>query len=122
MTESELELNRAIGQRLRTARQARKLSLNELAGLTDGLYSKSRISNYEQGLRRLSIEGAEALSAALGNVTAAHLLCLDGEDAAAAISAEEARLLDAFRRADDDWQRRVLDCAACVEAVPPRGG
>jgi len=42
------------------------LSLSQLAALTDGLYSKSRISNYEQGLRRPSIEAARTLAAALG--------------------------------------------------------
>lgn len=120
MTESELELTREIGRRLRAARHARGLSLAELAALTDGLYSKSRISNYEQGLRRPSVEGAQTLAEALGNVSAVHLLCLeDGE--ATAMSAEEMRLLDAFRRADADWQRRVLDCAQAVQLDPPPG-
>ena len=47
MTDSEFELTREIGRRLRAARHERGLSLAELSALTDGLYSKSRISNYE---------------------------------------------------------------------------
>jgi transcriptional regulator with XRE-family HTH domain len=83
MKDADRALTKAIGERLRAARHARGLSLSALAALTDGLYSKSRISNYEQGLRRLNSEGAEVLAAALGNVTAAQLLGLDEEDATA---------------------------------------
>ncbi|WP_367268205.1 helix-turn-helix domain-containing protein [uncultured Thiohalocapsa sp.] len=50
--------------------------MKDLAERTDGAYSKSRISNYEQGLRRLSVEAAQAVGAALGNVMGAYLLCL----------------------------------------------
>ncbi len=121
MSDAKVELTRAIGLRLRAARHARKLSLSELAALTDGAYGKSRISNYEQGLRRLSVEGAHALADALGNVSAAQLLGLE-ERQTLAISADETRLLDAFRQADPDWQRRVLDCAHAVQLdLPPPG-
>jgi transcriptional regulator with XRE-family HTH domain len=113
ITDSERALNREIGARLRAARQARRLSLTELAALTGGLYSRSRISNYEQGIRRLSNEGAEEMAAALGNVTAAHLLCLD-KDGEQMLSADEQQLVDAFRRTDDDGRRRVLGIAGCV--------
>ena len=44
-----------------------------MAERTDGAYSKSRISNYEQGLRRLSVEAAQVVGAALGNVMGAYL-------------------------------------------------
>ncbi|GEM_PF-933960 len=114
MTDSELDLTRRIGLRLRAARHARRLSLAELATLTGDLYSKSRISNYEQGLRRLSVEGARSLAKALGNVSATHLLCLE-ENGDFALSADEVQLLDAFRRVDADWQRRVLACARAVQ-------
>ncbi|WP_058553628.1 helix-turn-helix domain-containing protein [Thiohalocapsa sp. ML1] len=117
MKEAEQQLNHEIGQRLRTARMARGLSLNELSALTNKLYSKSRISNYEQGIRRLSVEGAQALAEALGNVSAAYLLCLDRESGLA-LNEQELRLLEAFRRTDDDGRRRVLDCADIVISVP----
>jgi transcriptional regulator with XRE-family HTH domain len=118
MKESELALSREIGERLRTARRARGLSLNELSALTDRLYSKSRISNYEQGLRRLSVEGAQVLARALGNVSAAYLLCLDGESGFA-LSADELELLETYRRTDPDGRRRVLDSAEIVVSTTP---
>ena len=46
------DLAHSISARLRAARQARGVSLSQLSALTDGALSKSRISNYEQGLRR----------------------------------------------------------------------
>ncbi|MBK1631773.1 hypothetical protein CKO31_13710 [Thiohalocapsa halophila] len=120
MTDSEHELTREIGQRLRAARHERGLSLSELAALTDGLYSKSRISNYEQGLRRPSIEAAQVLAEALVIVSAAQLLGVEGGEGNA-LSAEEMRLLDAFRRVDADWRRRLLDIAEAVQLDPPPG-
>jgi len=120
MTDSELELTRDIGRRLRAARHERGLSLAQLAALTDGLYSKSRISNYEQGLRRPSIEAAQVLAEALVIVSAAQLLGVQGGEGNA-LSAEEMRLLDAFRRVDADWRRRLLDIAEAVQLDPPPG-
>ena len=60
-----MDLTKRIGQRLRAARQDQKLSLSELSGRTESL-SKSRISNYEQGTRRPSLEVAEQLASLLG--------------------------------------------------------
>jgi transcriptional regulator with XRE-family HTH domain len=88
--------------------------------LTGGLYSKSRISNYEQGLRRPSIEAAKALAEALVIVSAAQLLGVDGgEDDA--MSEDEKHLLAAFRQADADWRRRLLGIAEAVQLDPPPG-
>lgn len=64
-----------IGKRIRTAREALNLSLEALSKRTDGKLSKSRIGNYEQGLRMPGPAEANTLAAALG-VDAAHLLCL----------------------------------------------
>jgi transcriptional regulator with XRE-family HTH domain len=120
MTDSELELTREIGRRLRAARHERGLSLAQLAVLTDGLYSKSRISNYEQGLRRPSIEAVQVLAEALVIVSAVQLPGVEGGEGNA-LSAGEMRLLDAFRRADADWRRRLLDIAEAVQLDPPPG-
>ena len=106
MTNPEEEaLNRAIGKRLRAAREARDLSLSALSELTGGSYSKSRISNYELGLRRLPIEGAESLAEALGTVSAAHLLCLDDDCAA---DPAETELLHTYRALDPTQRQEVL--------------
>ena len=120
MTDAEHELTREIGRQLRAARHERGLNLSQLAALTDGLYSKSRISNYEQGLRRPSIEAAQVLAEALVIVSAAQLLGVEGGEGNA-LSAGEMRLLDAFRRVDADWRRRLLDIAEAVQLDPPPG-
>ena len=62
------------------------------------MLSKSRISNYEQGLQRLGIEEAQALARALGTVSAVYLLCLDDE---AFLVVEELKLLRCFRGTDE---------------------
>ena len=118
MTEAEAELSRRIGLRLRAARQARRFSLVELAARTNGHYSKSRISNYEQGLRRLSVEGAECLAEALGNVNAAYLLCVN-EDEATNFTQDELLLLDLFRETDVVSKRFLLICAEAVKRCTP---
>ena len=110
MSQDEHALTRSIGQRLRAQRQAVGLSLSELAQRTGGL-SKSRISNYEQGIRRMGLEEAEALATALGTVTPAYLLGLEGEGP---ITGDEYALLEAYRRVSAELQgavRRIL----CVD-------
>lgn len=57
MTDSGLELTRAIGRRLCAARPERALSLSQLVVLTGGLYSKSRLSNYERVRRTRASSG-----------------------------------------------------------------
>jgi len=91
-----MTLNKQIGQRLKAARQAQKYSLSELASRTKTL-SKSRISNYEQGIRRMGIEEAQELSEALEGVTPAYLLCLDD---ASPLSQDEWQLIQRYRKTD----------------------
>jgi DNA-binding transcriptional regulator YiaG len=64
------DMSESPAGRLRAARKAMGLSLSQLADLTGGSYSKSRISNYEQGIRRMPPAAAQALAKALGNVSA----------------------------------------------------
>ncbi|MCF7985316.1 MAG: helix-turn-helix domain-containing protein [Thiohalocapsa sp.] len=92
-----MTLNKQIGQRLRAARTAKKLSLAELAARTKTL-SKSRISNYEQGIRRMGIEEAQELAEALEDPTPSYLLCLDDTSP---LSPEEWMLIERFRKTDD---------------------
>ncbi|WP_338081313.1 helix-turn-helix domain-containing protein [Allochromatium vinosum] len=80
------ELTEQIGQRLRAERKSLRLSLADLSERT-GTLSKSRISNYEQGIRRMGLEEARILADALGTVTPAYLLCL--EDTRGSESPEE---------------------------------
>jgi transcriptional regulator with XRE-family HTH domain len=102
-----MELTKKIGLRLREARKAQNLSLAALAARTSSL-SKSRISNYEQGLRRMGLEEARELSAALGTVTATYLLCLDDEGH---MSKRESALLGLYRQADSRGKDTILRIA-----------
>ncbi len=95
---------REIGERLRYARNSAGLSLSQLSELTGGTLSKSRISNYEQGLRNLSIEAARGLAEALGNVSPAYLMCLDDP---MNLSADETDLLKTYRATDAMGRARV---------------
>jgi transcriptional regulator with XRE-family HTH domain len=102
-----MTLNKQIGQRLRAARMAHKYSLSELASRTRTL-SKSRISNYEQGIRRMGIEEAQELSEALDGVTPAYLLCLDDTSP---LSEDEWRLIQRYRRTDERGRELVQQVA-----------
>lgn len=102
-----MDLTKRIGQRLRSARHEQKLSLADLSARTQSL-SKSRISNYEQGIRRMGLEEAHELSVALGTVTPTYLLCLDDRGP---FSDPELELIDHFRRTDDRGRETVLTVA-----------
>lgn len=100
-------LNKKIGQRLRAARQAQKLSLSELAARTKTL-SKSRISNYEQGIRRMGLEEAMELAEALDGLTPTYLLCLDDSSP---LTSNEWRLIGWYRDTDDRGREVIMRVA-----------
>ena len=102
-----MDLTKRIGQRLRSARHEQKLSLADLSARTNSL-SKSRISNYEQGIRRMGLEEAHELSVALGTVTPTYLLCLDDRGP---LSDRELELIDHFRRTDERGRDTLLNLA-----------
>lgn len=112
---TERDLTKKIGQRLRAARQAQGLSLSELSSLT-GTLSKSRISNYEQGIRRMGLEQAQQLASALVSVTPTYLLCLEDSDP---LSTEERLLVERFRRADPRGRETILKVAEAQCGDPP---
>jgi len=102
-----MELTKKIGLRLREARKAQGLSLAALSARTSAL-SKSRISNYEQGLRRMGLEEARELASALGTVSATFLLCLEDEGY---VTERESALLDFYRQADGRGKDTILRVA-----------
>lgn len=106
-------LSRHIGNRLRAERQRRGWSLNELSTRTGGQLSKSRISNYEQGIRRMSLEAARDLAAALETVTPAWLLLLDDANP---LNDEELRLLQGFRAMDAAGRQQALELVQAPSA------
>jgi len=102
----QLEPSCRSGERLRAARHAREWSLSQLVSYTGGALSKSRISNYEQGIRRLGSEEARILAAALGNVSVDYLLCRQdgpGDDPG------EERLLLMYRSAPPDQRPALIE-------------
>ena len=109
------DLTSKIGLRLREARHAEKLSLGALSDRTGGALSRSRISNYEQGIRRLGLEEARMLARALGTVSATYLLCLDDEGF---LSEQELELLRCFRGTDERGRETVLGVAESQCDVP----
>ncbi|NEV62538.1 helix-turn-helix domain-containing protein [Thiorhodococcus minor] len=108
-----MDLTKRIGQRLRAARQEQKLSLSDLSARTNAL-SKSRISNYEQGIRRMGLEEAQELAMALGTVTPTYLLCLDDKDP---LSPQERQLVDYFRLTDGRGQQTILKLAVAETEI-----
>jgi transcriptional regulator with XRE-family HTH domain len=117
MQPNKTDLTAKIGRRLRAARTAEKLSLSELSTRTGGLLGKSRISNYEQGIRRVGLEEAQMLSEALGNVSATYLLCLDEEGF---LSDQERELVRCFRNTDERGRETVLGVARSQCDAPRR--
>lgn len=104
---SRMTLNKKIGQRLRGVRIAQKLSLSDLAARTKTL-SKSRISNYEQGIRRMGLEEAQELAEALEGCTPSYLLCLDDT---APLTSAELMLIERYRGTDERGKDTILQIA-----------
>lgn len=97
-----MDIRTQIGRRIKSARGER--TLNEIAKLTKNL-TVSRISNYEQGLRAPGPEEAKELATALGNITAAEILCVDDESV---LSADEKKLLFNYRAADSRGKKIII--------------
>lgn len=72
-----------------------------------GVLSKSRISNYEHGLRRLGIEEARLLAETLSTVSATYLLCLEDEEP----NQQEKELLRCFQESDDRGRETIFALA-----------
>jgi len=106
--EGTVDLTKRIGLRLREVRRGQSASLAALAPTTGDTLSKSRISNYAQGLRCMGIEEALTLAKALGAVSATYLLCLDDDGV---LAKDEKRLIECFRRMDERGRAAVLAIA-----------
>ena len=112
MSESKITLSKEIGERLRGTRKGAGLSLSQLAERTGGRLSKSRISNYEQGLRRMGVEEARELAAALGTISPGYLLCLDDPWN---LDADEIHILNCYRTTDDRGRAFLRDVAKTLD-------
>ena len=106
-----MNLKEKIGERLREQRTNLGLSLKELSDASGGLYSPSRIGNYEQGIRMLPLEVANNLSKPL-KCSAPFLLCYDRNETIASMSPAQIELLRAYMQAPATLQegvRRLLN-------------
>ena len=65
-----------VGQYIRNLRHAYGWSLQELSNRCQGMLTKSRISNYEQGIRQPKVDAAAILADAFG-VTPAQILRIE---------------------------------------------
>lgn len=109
-------LTQRIGSRLRAERQRRGWSLSDLSARTSGQLSKSRISNYEQGIRRMGLEAAHRIAAALETVSPAWLLLLEEFNP---LSDEELRLIQGYRTLDEAGRSQMLDMVKGTEPEAP---
>jgi len=94
---------RLVGLRIQAARKARGWSLREMCDHTDWL-EKSRLGNWESGLRMIGLDEAKIVAKLLG-VTTEHILCLDDS------TLEEAQLVAHFRACDERGKRLLMKTA-----------
>lgn len=95
------------GRRIRGLRNEHGWTLQDLSRETGGALSKSRISNYEQGLRGIGVYEARLLARALGT-TAAYLLLIEPEDY---LPPDERTLLQKYRASDDRGKKSIQSVA-----------
>lgn len=70
---TEGQYNRVVGERLRRARQERRLTLSAVEALLEGRLPGQLISDWEAGERAIPVEAAAALASVYG-VSLAELL------------------------------------------------
>ncbi len=97
MNTEHVAITQRISQRLREERGRQNLSLSGLSKRTHDALSKSRISNYEQGIRRPGVEEVLALGEAL-DVSPSYLLGLDDSDQ---LTQQEHEIIGLYRSVDD---------------------
>jgi transcriptional regulator with XRE-family HTH domain len=101
------DIRKKTAKRLQTARMNAGYSLTGLSKALDGKLIASRISNYEQGIRAMSVEVGLLLSQTLG-ISATYLLGLDDkpDDAFDSLSDDQKQLFKLLnkvqRQSDDD--------------------
>lgn len=111
---SPMNLKEKIGDRLKQRRTSLGMSLKELSDASGGLYSPSRIGNYEQGTRMLPLEVANTLALPL-ECSATYLLCYEENETFRNMSQAQQELLKAYMDAPKELQegvRRLLNVKA----------
>ncbi len=86
-----LSRSQQIGQRIAATRLRHGWSIQDLSEHTNGAVSRSRLANFEAGLRRPDIEVVEILADVFGDVSAAWLLTLENGPETKSVLPEEKR-------------------------------
>lgn len=109
-----------IGTRLQQLRQLEGASLAQVAKKSQDRIAKSRLSNYEQGIR-MPGPGEAVILAQVYQVSPAHILCLD--DDVPALSSLEADLIRSFRALPEnermDYYKRITALASVYKEPVP---
>ena len=92
----------SVDNRIRAFREAKGLSLDQLASLTGT--SNQQISNLETGKRRLTVDWLRALSKALG----CHPWSLVGDELPGQFTTKDIQILDLLRELKSGQQEAVL--------------
>ena len=92
------------GLSLKRARKAKNLSLRALAELSGGLYSASRLGNYEQGIRTLPADAAVNLAKLL-DCTPQELLNI--EPGGTSLSVEDLAFIQSYRQLDEGGKKAI---------------
>jgi transcriptional regulator with XRE-family HTH domain len=108
-----MNLKEKVGLNLKSLREAKGLSLRALSELSGGLYSASRLGNYEQGTRMLPLDCANNIAGALG-CSASDILMTNPKTAKmmSELSDDQLRLFEAILDAPEELQagiRRLLN-------------
>ncbi|BAQ84188.1 putative transcriptional regulator [uncultured Mediterranean phage uvMED] len=104
-------------ERLQKARINAGYSLTGLSKAVDGKLIPSRISNYEQGIRAMSVEVGLLLSEALG-ISATYLLGLDHkpDDAFDSLSDDQKQLFRLLNKVQQQSQDDLLQVTRMIKA------
>jgi len=98
-----MNLKEEMGRRLRDKRNSKGMSLKALSDASGGLYSASRLGNYEQGTRELPVKCAQTMAVTL-NCSASYLLCIIDKD----LTREQEELFKAILEAPEALQDGAL--------------
>lgn len=117
-----MDYKKVSGKRLRDAREAKKLTLDQLSVEIRGILSPSRLSNYEQGIRAMGPAEALAVARKLG-VEPSFLLCVEPEQKPEEgdMTPQETELLRNFRALPENQRGdffRSLEIMALVHRTP----
>ncbi len=121
---AELDIKKAIGERICEARKAKGLTLKELGNIAGNL-KQTRLTNWEKGTRTPGPEEIKLLASAL-DVSAAYLMCLsdDKESLSSKGPSRLVPLLDSRQASDfksyvqTENQNEMTMIAASLELLP----